>query len=415
MAATLQASSLLCSSSSRHYSRTTVHATFRIPKIRISLPNPPTKNLVEELNVRNVFTTITAIPSTSARDNEETSDTTVIAELYAIMEAVSERIELHVIVKDQRNNWNSLLLNSVNTITMSAAMMVALTSTTGELGESFLALKLAPTLLYTAVTGMLLVMNKIQPSQLAEEQRNATRLFKQLHTQIQITLALGTPTSMDVKNAMEKVLAIDRAFPLPLLGGAMLEKFPERVEPAVWWPKQEKLQNQFGEKEGNNGWNDKLEEDMWNIVAVLKDRDMEDYVKLGKRALKVNKALAITGPLLTAVAAFGSASIESSSHGSGAVLLGVLAGALATVVNTFEHGGQVGMVFEMYRGCAGTFQQLQETIEATLNEKELGKRENGELFEMKVALQLGRSVSDLRKFVAASNTTATKEFASKLF
>ncbi|GMP79599.1 hypothetical protein CsSME_00035081 [Camellia sinensis var. sinensis] len=34
---------------------------------------------------------------------------------------------------------------------------------------------------------------------------------------------------------MEKVLALDQAYPLPLLG-VMLEKFPLTFEPAVWWP-----------------------------------------------------------------------------------------------------------------------------------------------------------------------------------
>ena len=81
---------------------------------------------------------------------------------------------------------------------------------------------------------------------------------------------------------------------------------------------------------------------------------------------------------------------------SGDGLVPALAGALATVVNAFEHGGQVGMVFEMYRTCGGFFQLLEETIEAAIEEKDLDKRENGELIEMKMALQLGRSVSQLR-------------------
>lgn len=51
-----------------------------------------------------------------------------------------------------------------------------------------MALMLSYTLLYTAVTGILMVMNKIQPSQLAEEHRNAARLFKQFHQQIKTVL-----------------------------------------------------------------------------------------------------------------------------------------------------------------------------------------------------------------------------------
>ncbi|OMO72455.1 F-box protein [Corchorus olitorius] len=86
-----------------------------------------------------------------------------------------------------------------------------------------------------AATGVLLVMNKIQPSQLAEEQRNASRLFKLLHEEMKTNIALKIPDSNDVEEAMEKVLALDKAYPLPLIG-TMLDKFPSIVKPAVWWP-----------------------------------------------------------------------------------------------------------------------------------------------------------------------------------
>jgi hypothetical protein len=39
---------------------------------------------------------------------------------------------------------------------------------------------------------------------------------------------------------------------------------------------------------------------------------------------------------------------------------------------------------------------FQESIEATLEERDIEKRENKELFKMKVILQLGRSLSQLR-------------------
>ncbi|KAJ1394273.1 Petal formation-expressed [Sesbania bispinosa] len=152
---------------------------------------------------------------------------------------------------------------------------------------------------------------------------------------------------------------------------------------------------------------------MKEVVEVVKRKDMEDYERLGNLALKINKTLAISGPLLTGIAAVGSV---FAGDGSWTTLVPVLAGALATVVNAFEHGGQVGMVFEMYRNCGGFFQLLEETIE----EKDLDKRENGELFEMKMALQLGRSVSQLRELASKSASyrmegSEIDEFASKLF
>ncbi|KAK6946977.1 Petal formation-expressed [Dillenia turbinata] len=90
--------------------------------------------------------------------------------------------------------------------------------------------------------------------------------------------------------------------------------------------------------------------------------------------------------------------------------------ALASVVNSIEHGGQVGMVFEIYRSSAGFFQEMEESIEENLEEK----GENGELFEVKVALQLGRSIPELRELAgnclgSLGNDESRSEFASKLF
>ena len=74
----------------------------------------------------------------------------------------------------------------------------------------------------------------------------------------------------------------------------------------------------------------------------------------------------------------------------------------------------------MYRNCGGFFTLLEQTIQATLEEKNLDKRENGEVFEMKVAMKLGRSVSELRRLASKSASCCMKgitvdEFASKLF
>ncbi|KAJ8491702.1 hypothetical protein OPV22_013423 [Ensete ventricosum] len=61
-------------------------------------------------------------------------------------------------------------------------------------------------------------------------------MWKQLQRSIQDTLSLRAPTELDVMYAMNKVLALQKAYPLPLLPG-MLEKFPKKVDPACWWPK----------------------------------------------------------------------------------------------------------------------------------------------------------------------------------
>jgi|UniRef100_A0A2N9EY30 hypothetical protein len=416
--ASLQASALLLPSSSCCCSRkfnAAIHVP-KLPKVSFSVPKIPTKDLIEELNLR---VGVEKINVTTPPIHDK-STSFVTTKLYAILEAVADRVEMHNNIGQQRDNWNTLLLNSINMIILTAATMAGVAAISGT-GMPLLALKLSSTLLYSAATGMLLIMNKIQPSQLAEEQRNATRLFKQLQNQIQTMLALNTPTQEDVKDVMEKVLALDKAYPLPLLG-AMLDKFPSKFEPAVWWPNNQlqKKNKSYAGKQchiENNGWSEELEMEMREVIEVVKRKDIEDYVRLGNLALKINKVLAISGPLLTGIAAVGSAFV---GNGSWAAIVAVTAGALASTVNAFEHGGQVGMVIEMYRNSGGFFRHLKESIEATIGERDLEKRENGELFEMKVALQLGRSLSQLRELArkpASSHVdgTAIDEFACKLF
>ncbi|KAK7264456.1 hypothetical protein RJT34_32065 [Clitoria ternatea] len=425
--ASLQTTSILSCSSSSNHSLKPVNASIHISKpsrVTYSAPKIPTTNLhIQEFHgssIENNAITTQIYHDLYSPNNSKSKAT---AQLYAILEAVADRIEMHKNIGQQRDNWNTLLLNSINMITLTATAIAGVAAaTSGDNTTPLLALKLSSTLLFSASTGMSLIMNKIQPSQLAEEQRNATRLFKQLQTQIQTTLALGNPTEEDVKGSIEKVLALDKAYPLPLLG-AMLDKFPAKFEPAVWWPStqiQRKGKTQEGKahsKRNNNGWSEELETEMREVIEVVKRKDLEDYERLGNIALKVNKTLAIAGPLLSGIAAVGSPFV---GNGSWAAFVPLMAGSLAAAINGFEHGGQVGMVFEMYRNCGGFFTLLEKTIEATLEEKEFEKRENGEIFEMKVAMKLGRSVSALRRLASKSASyrmegIAVDEFASKLF
>ncbi|KAJ6925438.1 hypothetical protein NC651_009964 [Populus alba x Populus x berolinensis] len=418
--ASLQASSFLFSSSCSCSCLTRINAALSVPKLpRFRLPVPRTPlRFVEEVNLRDGFTsTVPLLENTRPDQCEpiESNTTAAAAKLYAILEAVSDRVEMHKNIGEQRDNWNKLLLNSINMITLTAATMAGVASA-GTVGAPLLALKLSSTLLFSAATGMLLIMNKIQPSQLAEEQRNATRLFKQLYSQIRTTLALRDPTALDVKDAMEKTLALDKAYPLPLLG-KMIEKFPENFEPAVWWPKTQGSPRKQHKTQGKNGCSGDLEEEMREVIEVIKRKDSEDYMRLGNLALKVNKILAISGPLLTGIAAAGSAFV---GHGSWAAIVAVTAGALAGTVNTFEHGGQIGMVVEMYRNCAGFFTLMEESIETSIQQRDFEKTEDGEMFEMNVALKLGRSLSQLRDLARKSSSShvdgsTIDEFASKLF
>ncbi|PHT72459.1 hypothetical protein T459_23244 [Capsicum annuum] len=85
------------------------------------------------------------------------------------------------------------------------------------------------------------------------------------------------------------------------------------------------------------------EEEMREILGVLGRKDQEEYLRLEEKALKLIKFLAMSGPLLTGLAAIGFTLSGHSSHGSWATMIEIVVGALASVVNTIEHGGQIGM------------------------------------------------------------------------
>ncbi|WJX96904.1 hypothetical protein P8452_78041 [Trifolium repens] len=424
--ATMQTSTFLSSSFSFLSSKKlNVNASIHVPRPNSSLHKnmiPITGKLVEGLTFKDSSVPLVLLGKNDF-SNSTISNNSITMQLYAVLDSVSDRIEMHKNIGEQRQNWNNLLLNNINMITLTATTLTGVAVASGAVEAPLLALKLSSTLLFSAATFMLLIMNKIQPSQLAEEQRNATRLYKQLLTQIQTKITLGNLTEQDVESSIEKVLALDKAYPLPLLG-AMLDKFPAEYEPAVWWPKKRKEGNATerkmkNKKNSTNGWSEELENELREVIEVVKKKDIEDYERLGNIALKVNKSLAIAGPLLTGIAAIGSAFV-GNDDGIWSALVPVMAGSMACAVNGFEHGGQVGMVFEMYRNCGGFFKMLRESIETTLEESDLEKRENGEIFEMKMALMLGRSVSELRQLASKSAACymegiSIEEFASKLF
>lgn len=423
--ATLQASTILrCKSSITIRATDTNNNAKKTQLSPLSLPSFPSRTWSEDLEIEkhsHSFSTFKTNRTCSTKQSEKLSHKIAAAKLHAIMEAVADRVEMHRNIGAQRDNWNHLLLTSINAITLTAATMAGISAAiSGGSGAPSTALKLSSTVLYLAATGMLAVMNKIQPSQLAEEQRNAARLFKQLH--YSLSLPNPNPTMFDANEAMEKVLALDKAYPLPLLG-KMLQKFPKTVEPAVWWPRQRDRQQADGDHDrkqlgaDENGWSREVEEEMREIVGVIERNDVADYLRLSRKALRANRILAVCGPLLTGVGALGSALASCGvGHGAWPGVVGAVAGAMASAVNALQHGGQVGMVFEMYRTNAGFFRLVEETIESNLNEKDAGRRENGLVLEKKVALQLGRSLSELKHLSCCSrNGEATEEFASKLF
>ncbi|CAD6251358.1 unnamed protein product [Miscanthus lutarioriparius] len=371
-----------------------------------------------------VTTTSGSIASSPADRN------TAVDKLRAVAEAAADRAEMHDIIGRQRDNWNHLLLHSTNSLTLAASVMAALgpaaPGTVAALKAS------AGVLLATAAVTMAAV-NRVQPSQLAEEQRNATRLWRQLERDVRATLQHEAQqvTQADVQDAMDRVLALDAAYPLPLLPG-MLEKFPKAVEPARWWPRRRPQQQpkssstttrsrsfgRRGVRTTSNGWSQELEEEMRGLLRVLRAKDEHQYLTVGKLVLSINRGLAVAGPALAGTAAVAAAFIGT---GDGAWASGAAAacGALAAAVNTVEHGAQLGMLFELLRNCAGFYRKVQEDIEAALGEADVERRENGEVFRTKVALLLGRDAAELRQFRRMASASVKdddiKDYAGKLF
>ncbi|OEL34965.1 putative F-box protein, partial [Dichanthelium oligosanthes] len=209
-------------------------------------------------------------------------DGTAIEKLCLVAEAAADRAEMHDIIGRQRDNWNHLLLHSTNSLTLAASVMATLapgSSTVRALKAS------AGVLLATAA------VNRIQPSLLAKEQRNATRLWRQLKRDVRAGIELRTTTPVteaDVQEAMERVLVLDTAYPLPLLLG-MLEKFPKAVELARWWPRRRPQQlkrrsKSFGRrgagKTNNNGWTQELEEETRGLLRMLWAKGEHQYLTM---------------------------------------------------------------------------------------------------------------------------------------
>jgi hypothetical protein len=57
--------------------------------------------------------------------------------------------------------------------------------------------------------------------------------------------------------------------------------------------------------------------------------------------------------------------------------------------SSFSNGGQIGMIFELYRNCAGYYEQMVHDIQSTIRVP-VCQREDGELYHQKIALKLGR-------------------------
>lgn len=105
----------------------------------------------------------------------------------------------------------------------------------------------------------------------------------------------------------------------------------------------------------------------------MKINNLEYYERLGNISLKINKSLAIAGPLLTGIATIASTFI-GNEDGLFLAMVPLMEGSMACAIIGFEHVGQVGMVFEMYIKCGGFFRMLGESVESVHEVNDLEKK-----------------------------------------
>ncbi len=337
-------------------------------------------------------------------DRNGVEDSRLLAQLRNIALAAEDRSEMHAIIGVQRDNWNKLCHMTVNMTTIAAAMLAAMNS---GVGSTSLNMSVAAFLLNGGAAGFMYLASKYQPSQLAEEQRTASRFHKLLARDIDTTLLIDPRLRKDADLYMEEVMArlqaLDVGFPLPLKPNG-LEKFPKVVAPSVLGPVADLTETQIPAN-NTNGWTDAVTKDLQRTADKLQTSDIAKYVRAARNKETPNKRLAISAPVLAVVAAL----LSLVGCWPGIHLAGVAAACsiVAVLVSSFSNGGQIGMIFELYRNCAGYYAETEQDIQSTIRIP-VCQREDGELYHQKIALQLGRH--DQMPMFSSEEKTAGKLF-----
>ncbi|BBN10110.1 hypothetical protein MPTK1_5g01100 [Marchantia polymorpha subsp. ruderalis] len=306
----------------------------------------------------------------------------LVSQFDGLSVAISDRVEMHSILAQQRDNWNRLLHNTITFTSVSAAVASSLNGAATAQG-----LQLVAIILGTGAAALMTLVSKFQPSQLAEEQRHAARFFKRLGAEVEATLdvdpRLREEASAYWEQSVGTLHALDRAFPLPLTP-IVVEKFPKHVCPS-------QLSGELGlsrpeveesSQSPSNGWTSSVVEDLKHTANLLHDSDVPEYVNLANNAKIINLILSIVSPLLaTAGVALNMASCPSVAA---AVTLGSL------FAHTLAQALQMGAVYEVYRNCAGYYADVEKSIERVLR-LPVHQRQDAGIFLHKTSMLLGRT------------------------
>jgi len=314
----------------------------------------------------------------------------LVAQLRHIALAARDRAEMHTTIGLQRDNWNKLCHTTVVTTTVAAAVLAALNGATPAVP-----LALTACLLNAGTAGLMALAGKMQPSQLAEEQRSAARQWKAMAEEIEATLQVDPRLREDahlyVEDKLARVRAVDAAYPLPLLPNG-LPKFPAVVKGSTLSTPVDLSEPEMPSND-SNGWSSAISEDLRRTAQKLREADVEIYLGWARKKERESLRLAVAAPVLVALAAALNLAqclpLLGATVQTVATSAAALSSALAMFCFSFAQGGQIGMIFEMYRNCAGSYADLDNSIQRALRIP-VCQREDGELFHAKVALQLGR-------------------------
>lgn len=327
----------------------------------------------------------------------------LVAQMHNIAVAARDRAELHTIIGTQRDNWNKLCHTTVVSTTVAASVLAALSGATPAVPLSLTAF-----LLNVGTFGLMVLAGKLQPSQLAEEQRSAARQCRSVAGEIEATLQIDPSLREDAELYIEDKLArlhdVDVAYPLPLTPDG-LPKFPAVVQGSVLSPPVDLAEPEVPATDAN-GWSAAISEDLKQTAQKLREADIQIYLGWARKKERESLRLAIGAPVLVAMAALLNlvqCGYRVPMTSSAAAVCSVA----AMFCFSFAQGGQIGMIFEMYRNCAGSYADLENSIQRAIRTP-VWQREDGELFHEKIALQLGRQ--NLVPLVRPGDKTAGKVF-----
>lgn len=131
----------------------------------------------------------------------------------------------------------------------------------------------------------MVLAGKLQPSQLAEEQRSAARQFKSMAAEIEATLQIDPRLREDAHLYVEDKLArlhdVDKAYPLPLTPDG-LPKFPAVVRGSIL-----NTPVNLSEPEmpctDSNGWSKAISEDLKQAADKVREADIKIYLGFAKK------------------------------------------------------------------------------------------------------------------------------------